>query len=116
MGKQIMADGLHAFLLSLLTKRNLAIVGAGGGLGSLACQYAKAMGYKVLAISSGASKRHMCLTELGADYYVDYKSADLVEEVKGVTRGGPHAAVIVSSVEEPFHQALQVRQSQIILK
>ena len=85
-----------------------AIVGAGGGLGSLACQYAKAMGYKVLALSSGSSKRVMCLNELEVDYYVDYNSPSLLKEVKDVTDGGPHATLIVSSVEEPFHQALQV--------
>ncbi|GLA06240.1 hypothetical protein AnigIFM60653_006766 [Aspergillus niger] len=85
----------------------IAIVGAGGGLGSLACQYAKACGHKVLALSSGAAKRQMCLYDLGADYFVDYKSPDVVEEVKRVTGGGPHAAMIVSSVEELFHQATQ---------
>ncbi|GAT22919.1 threonine aldolase [Aspergillus luchuensis] len=85
----------------------IAIVGAGGGLGSLACQYAKACGHKVLALSSGAAKRQMCLYDLGADYFVDYKSPDVAEEVKRLTGGGPHAAMIVSSVEEPFHQATQ---------
>ena len=85
-------------------------MGAGGGLGSLACQYAKAMGYKVLALSSGASKRSMCLVDLGVDYYADYKSPNIIHEVRSLTNGGPHAAIIVSSVEEPFHQALQVRR------
>lgn len=87
-------------------------MGAGGGLGSLACQYAKAMGYKVLALSSGASKRRMCLVDLEVDYYADYKSPNIIHEVKSLTNGGPHAAVIVSSVDEPFHQALQVRKSK----
>ncbi|PLB48812.1 hypothetical protein P170DRAFT_494323 [Aspergillus steynii IBT 23096] len=87
--------------------QTIAIVGGGGGLGSLACQYAKACRYKVLALSSGSSKRNMCLNDLGADVYVDYKSSNVVDEVKSTTNGGPHAAVIVSSVEEPFHQALQ---------
>ena len=86
----------------------LAIVGAGGGLGSLACQYAKACGHKVLALSSGSAKRQMCLYDLGADYFVDYKSPNVAEEAKRVTGGGPHAAIIVSSVEEPFHQTTQV--------
>jgi len=31
----------------------VAIVGAGGGLGSLACQYAKAMGLRVIGIDGG---------------------------------------------------------------
>merc|ERR1711915_95211 len=37
----------------------VAIVGAGGGLGSLACQYAKAMGLRVIAIDGGNEKKEM---------------------------------------------------------
>jgi propanol-preferring alcohol dehydrogenase len=44
----------------------VAIVGAGGGLGSLALQYAKAMGLRVVAIDGGDEKRGMC-ESLGAE-------------------------------------------------
>lgn len=37
--------------------QTVAIVGAGGGLGSLAQQYARAMGLKVIAIDSGEEKK-----------------------------------------------------------
>jgi propanol-preferring alcohol dehydrogenase len=43
-----------------------AIVGAGGGLGSLAQQYAKAMGIRVIAIDAGDEKKAMC-QQLGAE-------------------------------------------------
>lgn len=46
--------------------QTVAIVGAGGGLGSLALQYAKAMGIHTVAIDGGEEKRKMCL-ELGAE-------------------------------------------------
>lgn len=46
--------------------QTVAIVGAGGGLGSLALQYAKAMGLRVVAIDGGDEKREMC-QELGAE-------------------------------------------------
>jgi len=46
--------------------QTVAIVGAGGGLGSLAMQYAKAMGLRVVAIDGGDEKRSMC-EELGAE-------------------------------------------------
>lgn len=46
--------------------QSVAIVGAGGGLGSLAQQYAKAMGLKVIAIDSGDDKRKMS-EGMGAD-------------------------------------------------
>lgn len=39
--------------------QTVAIVGAGGGLGSLAQQYAKAMGLQVIAIDSGDEKREL---------------------------------------------------------
>lgn len=46
--------------------QTVAIVGAGGGLGSLAQQYAKAMGLRVIAIDGGDEKRGMC-EQLGAE-------------------------------------------------
>lgn len=46
--------------------QTVAIVGAGGGLGSLAMQYGQAMGLRVIAIDGGDEKRAMCL-ELGAE-------------------------------------------------
>lgn len=41
--------------------QSVAIVGAGGGLGSLAQQYAKQMGLQVIAIDSGDDKREMSM-------------------------------------------------------
>ena len=46
--------------------QTVAIVGAGGGLGSLALQYAKAMGLRGIAIDGGDEKRAMC-EQLGAE-------------------------------------------------
>ena len=40
--------------------QTIAIVGAGGGLGSLAQQYAKAMGLQVIAVDGGDEKKAMC--------------------------------------------------------
>lgn len=44
----------------------IAIVGAGGGLGAMAQQYAKAMGLRVIAIDGGDEKRAIC-EEMGAE-------------------------------------------------
>lgn len=58
----------------------VAVPGAGGGLGSLAVQYAKYLGLHVVAIDSGEEKRALC-AKLGADKFVDFKaSKDLVAE------------------------------------
>lgn len=50
--------------------QTVAIVGAGGGLGSLAQQYAKAMGLRVIAIDAGEEKRKMS-EGMGADVSVN---------------------------------------------
>ncbi|KAK6360061.1 alcohol dehydrogenase [Orbilia blumenaviensis] len=87
----------------------IAIVGAGGGLGSLALQYAKAMGLHAIAIDGGEEKRQLC-NDAGAVAYVDFMtSKDLVEEVKAATPDGlgPHAVLLLAVTERPFQQATQ---------
>ncbi|MCJ1327036.1 alcohol dehydrogenase [Thelotrema lepadinum] len=87
--------------------QTVAIVGAGGGLGTIACQYAKAMGLRVIAIDGGDEKKDV-VTKLGAASYVDYlASKDLVKDVQGATEDGlgPHAVLLVAVSEKPFQQA-----------
>lgn len=89
----------------------VAIVGAGGGLGSLACQYAKAMGLQVIAIDAGDEKKKMCM-ELGASAFCDFSSSEnLVKDVQAATEDGtgPHAVLLVAVNEKPFQQAAEVR-------
>ncbi len=91
----------------------VAIVGAGGGLGSLAIQYAKAMGLHVIGIDGGEEKGESC-KKLGAESYVDFMtSKDLVEEVKGHSGGeGPHAVLLLAPQEKPFQQATSYVRSR----
>jgi len=89
--------------------QTVAIVGAGGGLGSLACQYAKAMGLDIIAIDGGSEKREMT-AKLGATHYVDFMSSkNLVNDVKAATSDGlgPHAVILVAVNEKPFQQAAE---------
>jgi propanol-preferring alcohol dehydrogenase len=88
----------------------VAIVGAGGGLGSLACQYAKAMGLEIIAIDNGEEKR-AATAELGAKKYVDFiASKNLINDVKSATEDGlgPHAVLLLAANEKPFQQAAEV--------
>jgi propanol-preferring alcohol dehydrogenase len=65
------------------------------------------MGLIPIAIDGGAEKGRLC-RELGAAEYIDIeKSSNVIEDLKKVTPAGlgPHAAVIVSSEEEPFSHA-----------
>ncbi|KAF1839460.1 alcohol dehydrogenase-like protein [Decorospora gaudefroyi] len=86
-----------------------AIVGAGGGLGSLACQYAKAMGIRTIAIDTGDEKRKMCTEQLGAETFVDFATTkNLVADVQNATDGlGPHVVILVAVNEKPFQQAAE---------
>lgn len=90
--------------------QSVAIVGAGGGLGSLALQYAKAMGLRTIAIDTGDEKRDMCTKKLGAEAFVDFaKSSNVVKDVQAATSDGlgPHAVLLVAVNEKPFQQAAE---------
>jgi alcohol dehydrogenase, propanol-preferring len=92
----------------------VAVVGAGGGLGSLALQYARAMGLHTIAIDGGAEKGAMC-KELGATAFVDFTtSQDLVADIKAATPDGlgPNAVLLLAVQEGPFQQACEYVRSR----
>jgi propanol-preferring alcohol dehydrogenase len=86
----------------------VVVTGAGGGIGHLAIQYAKALGARVLALDSG-SKKSFCI-ELGADEFVDFMahgtSDDLISTVKKLTGGGARAVLMCSSSNKAYAQAI----------
>ncbi|CBQ72223.1 probable ADH1-alcohol dehydrogenase I [Sporisorium reilianum SRZ2] len=86
----------------------VAIPGAGGGLGHLAVQYAVAAGYRVIAIDTGADKKHLC-ESLGAERFIDFKtSKSFVDDIKAATPDGfgPQAAVVAASGAAAYELAL----------
>ena len=85
----------------------LCVIGAGGGLGHLAVQYGLAVGAKVLGIDAGDSKKTF-IESLGAQFLDFTKSKDLVEDVKGITSGGSHAAVVTSGHPMAFKHAADI--------
>lgn len=90
----------------------VAIPGAGGGLGHIAVQYAKAMGMRVVAIDGGAEKKALC-EKLGADAFIDFQTTkSIVDDVNKVTNGGAHAALIVATSEKPYSEALEYLRPQ----
>ncbi|EGC35895.1 hypothetical protein DICPUDRAFT_47417 [Dictyostelium purpureum] len=54
-----------------------------GGLGHLAVQFARKMGYEVIAMSYGSKKEHLS-KELGANHYVDMSKESHYEEIKKI--------------------------------
>ncbi|KAF7551941.1 hypothetical protein G7Z17_g4658 [Cylindrodendrum hubeiense] len=67
-----------------------------GGLGHLAVQYANAMGYEVVVLSSGDEKAQFA-KELGAHHYINTKTADVAAEL--MKFGG--ASIIVQTAPNP---------------
>jgi alcohol dehydrogenase len=65
-----------------------------GGLGHLAIQYAKALGFRTVAISRGADKRQLAL-ELGAHEYLDSEHGPVAEALQRL--GGARVVMVTSS-------------------
>lgn len=84
------------------------VSGAGGGLGHLGIQYAKAIGARVIALDHG-SKEAFC-KELGADAFVDFtkfeKDEDLKQEVWKIAKKGVKTVLCCASSSKAYAQAM----------
>ena len=74
-----------------------------GGLGHVALQYAKAMGFNVIAVDIQDDKLELA-KELGADYTVNGLKNDPVQAIKDKV-GGVQAAISVAVTKKAFEQA-----------
>jgi propanol-preferring alcohol dehydrogenase len=86
----------------------VAVSGAGGGLGHLGVQYAKAMGYRVVALDV-ANKAALC-REAGAEHFIDVTTfsddEELCRSVISLTDGGARLALACSSSNRAYAQAI----------
>jgi D-arabinose 1-dehydrogenase-like Zn-dependent alcohol dehydrogenase len=64
-----------------------------GGLGHLAVQYARKMGYRTVALSQSAAKKDFAM-ELGATDYIDGSKEDTVEALQKM--GGADLIVVTA--------------------
>jgi propanol-preferring alcohol dehydrogenase len=83
------------------------VCGAGGGLGHLGIQYAKALGARVVGLDIGA-KEEFCKS-LGVDAFLDFTKFDEKEmeaKVKEVTGGGARIILQCSSSVKAYAQAV----------
>ncbi len=69
---------------------------AAGGVGLIACQWARALGLQLIATAGGADKCKLAL-EHGAAFAIDYSHEDIVARVKEIT-GGVGVDVVYDSV------------------
>lgn len=83
----------------------IVLPGAGGGLGHLAVQYAKAMGMRVVAIDGGDKKKELCL-RLGAEEFIDFTTTkDVVARVMEITGVGAHGVVVTAASKASYETA-----------
>jgi len=81
------------------------LLGAGGGLGSFALQFARIMGFRTIAVDGGAAKAE-ATKSLGAETYIDFtKEDDLPGAIKKTTGGGAHAVIVISPSPKAYAQA-----------
>ncbi|MCY7314163.1 MAG: quinone oxidoreductase [Rubrivivax sp.] len=69
---------------------------AAGGVGLIACQWAKALGLRLIGTAGSAAKCALAL-EHGATHAIDYSRSDFVSQVKAIT-GGQGVKVVYDSV------------------
>ena len=81
----------------------MAVVGV-GGLGHIAVQYAKAMGYRVAAVDVDDAKLKLA-KKLGAEFVVNGREQDAPRELRRKI-GGVHGAVVTAVAPQAFEQAI----------
>lgn len=124
---QALFDAAH-----LAAGQSILILNGAGGTGSLAVQFAKHAGARVVACASAGN--HEYLRSLGADVLIDYRSTDVVAELKahapeGVDviyaniGGAPHlqsyplikpGGTLVSIVDQPDENAAKDRGASAV--
>jgi NADPH2:quinone reductase len=103
-GAAMMLKGLTA---QYLLKRTLPVQGlqagdfvlfhaAAGGVGLIACQWARALGLQFIATAGSDDKCQLALAH-GASHAINYKTEDFVARVKAIT-GGAMVKVVYDSV------------------
>ncbi|CAN6666373.1 alcohol dehydrogenase 2 [Trichomonascus vanleenenianus] len=83
----------------------VVITGAGGGLGSMAVQFAVAAGCQVIALDTGADKEALT-KKLGAKVFIDFAKQDATAEILRVTGGGAHVGIMVAPSGKAYAASL----------
>ena len=82
---------------------------AAGGVGLIACQWAKALGLQLIGTAGGAAKCELARAH-GAAHVIDYAKEDFVARVKEIT-GGRGVKVVYDSVgKDTFDRSLDCLQ------
>lgn len=79
---------------------------AAGGVGLIACQWAKALGYKLIATAGSSEKCQLALSH-GAAYAINYREDDFVARVNEITDGKGVKAVYDSVGKDTWDGSLK---------
>ncbi|OAL53157.1 GroES-like protein [Pyrenochaeta sp. DS3sAY3a] len=84
----------------------VVFIGAGGGVGHIGVQIARAMGMRVIGIDGGEEKRRLC-TSIGCTAYIDFtQSVDVEAEVQVITKGkGAQGVFVVATSPSAYKMA-----------
>ena len=114
----ILCAGVTAYtslrMLNPVPGKWCVIVGAAGGLGHLAIQYAKAMDLRVLAVDGGLPQKESFCMRMGADVFVDFTQGRLVETVRERTQGGADYALILSPHQTCYRFAISRKECLVV--
>ena len=87
----------------------IVLLGAGGGLGHLACQIgARGMGYRIIGIDQGSKKD--LVMESGAEHFIDHTSSkDVAADVQALTGGlGASAVLVLTAANGAYASGMQL--------
>jgi NADPH2:quinone reductase len=96
---------LYCRLYELKAGETILIHAAAGGVGSIACQWAKAIGVTVIGTVSSAEKA-VIAKQNGCDFVINYKQQNFVEEVDKITHGKKVDVVYDGVGKDTFMQSL----------
>ncbi|CAG8116600.1 unnamed protein product [Penicillium olsonii] len=84
----------------------IVFIGAGGGVGHMGIQIAKAMGMRIIRIDAGSEKEKICLS-LGCEAFIHFtKSRNLCDDVRTIADGkGAHGVFVVASAPAGYKVA-----------
>jgi NADPH2:quinone reductase len=78
---------------------------AAGGVGLIACQWARALGLRLIATAGSDAKCHLAL-EHGATHAINYRTEDFAARVKDITAGQGVKVVYDSIGKDTFEKSL----------
>jgi NADPH2:quinone reductase len=110
-GAAMMLKGLTVQYLTRRTYRvqpgdTVLFHAAAGGVGSIACQWLKALGARVIGTAGSKDKCELALSN-GADVCINYRTENIAERVREITNGEGVPVVYDSVGKDTFEESLK---------